>query len=571
MAEPTTRIEDIQERVRDFVKDLRRAGANDVADRIDGYAVGFTDAGEVRRAVAAIQQQLEYWRAYPNELPDLPIIHIAANRLEDTCKDALRSGVIIAARPSIRTQGKRNLTVALTALAAGGLMFSLPLVITMFGVDLTDPHLNRELHPIKVPQGEEASIDVNVLVETQEPAITRGVDVHIEGRCRRELPGGLTCRQVEPHEFGSAGKLPTIEIMLPEQAYGLLIGVANARVIGRVGNATVMAAAMDETPEGTYRLPLKAAFLGYEPEHCNIVERLRDACTKRRVGEGAMHDGLPVPTVVVNVTKGDPSRRLSAQKKKEAEEAEMKRKAEERAAQIGAAVSSIKTALDDTQKVLKRKNFQLARDRIEKLGKLFAPLDTLMVDDAGLESMPVEVAELRVRFDGQRAQLKAFEDQVFDQQYALVTAPENKERPDTELMADVARRVHIAKEYSELIFAAHADEMEKRLAEAERARQEREKQERAALEARCGQLPANAWNVVHDYLKTMFRTSRVTLGECLTPRIDAEHCWTVTCDFKETILTAATEEDKAFNHRWTFLLRNGQVAGAMDRLIARAH
>ncbi len=550
------------------MKALRRAGANDAAAKLEGYAEGFTDVAEVRRAVAAIQQQLEYWRAYPNELPDLPIIHVAANRLEDACKEALRAGVIVAARPSLRSAGKRNLTVALTALAAGSLIFLLPLVITMFGVDLTDAHLNRETRTIKVAQGGEASIEVNVLVETQEPAVTRGVDIHPAGRCRRELQGGAICRQVEEHEF-AAGKLPTVEVMNPDQAYGLLVGVANPRVVGRVGTGTIVLAAVDETPEGTYRLPLQAAFLGYEPEHCSLIERVRDTCTKRRIGDDAMHDGLPVPTVMVQVVKGDPSRRVTEQKKRELEAEQTKKRAEERTAQIGSAVSAIKGALDDTQKIFRKKNFEPARARVEKLNQLFAPLDSLMVDDAGLESMPVDVAELRVRFDGLRAELKKFEDGVFELAYPILTAPENKERPEDVLMKEVARRAHISEEYAEAIFTAHADEMEKRLAAAEQAHLEQERATKAALEARCGALPASAWKTVHDYLHVTFKTSRISLGECLTPRIDAAHCWTVTCEFTETIPTSESEPDRIYKHKWTFVLRNGAIVGAIDRLMMR--
>lgn len=567
MSDPT-RIEDIQERVRDFVKALRRANAEELAKRIEGHTAGFTDAAEVRRAVAAVAQQLEYWRAHPNELPDLPIIHVAANRLEDVCRAALRGGVITAARPSLRARGKRNLVVALTALAAGSLMFLVPLVITMFGIDLTDPHVDRETRPIRVPQGEEGGVEVNVLVETAEPAVTRGVEFHIDDRCRSAFSGGATCRQVEPHEF-SDGSLPTVEVMLPEQAYGLLVAFANQRVVGRVGSAVVRVAASDDTPEGRYRLPLSAAFIGYTPEQCSLVERLRDKCTERRVGDDALHDGLPVPTVVVDVVRGDPARRLSDQKKREAAAEALKKKAEERAAQMATAVAEIKRALDDTSKLLRKKQFERAKERIDKLAELFAPLDTLMVDDVGLESIPVEVTELRVRFDKQREELSAFEARVFDGAYALFVAEENKTRGEEELLAEVARNERISPDYAATIFAAYAEEMEKRLALAAEQRMAAERAAKAQLEARCGPLPTGAWTTVNDYLRGIFPTTRVVLGECMTPRLDNERCWMVTCDFRETIVTPDSQPDIVNKRRWTFLLRANQIAGVTQRLISR--
>jgi hypothetical protein len=192
-----------------------------------------------------------------------------------------------------------------------------------------------------------------------------------------------------------------------------------------------------------------------------------------------------------------------------------------------------------------------------------------MVDDAGLESMPVDVAELRVRFDGQRAQLKAFEDRVFDQQYAMLTAPEAKQRSEEQLLAESARKNRISAEYAQEIYAAHADEMEKRLAAVEQARLQKEAEEKAALEARCGPLPTGLWKTVNDYLKMEFRTTRITLGECLSPRLDPKLCWTAQCDFVETVLTSQLEPDKVFKHRWTFVLKNQQIIGVSQRLVKR--
>jgi hypothetical protein len=569
VSEPT-RIEDIQERVSDLVQALRKAEASETAARIEGYAAGFTDPAQVRRAVASIAQQLEYFRAYPHELPDLPIVQIAAGRLEDVCKEALRSGVISAARLSARAQTKRKATIIVTTLAAGGLMFVVPLALMMLGVDITDVKRDRGTAVVQVMQGEEASVPVNVLVESEDPASTRGVTLYPRDHCETELGSGTTCKAVPEREW-QEGPAETYEVKLADQAYGLLIAAADTQVTGRVGAGRVLIAATEDTPEGLYTIPLQGAFVGYTPERCNIIERLRGECTPKVVAADALHDGLPVETLRIEVVPGDPSRLASAQRKLELQAAEKQRNAAALAKQIENAVYEIDAVMDDTDALLRKRRYDAVRERIDKLTQLFAPLDELVVTGTNAEALPPEVTDQRRRFEAQSKALATFEDKAFDQAFVVLTAAKNKERSEDELLREVADKLRISAEYMDAIYAGHADELEKRMRAIDDEKSARERAAQAALEARCGQLPTGAWKAVETYLKTLAASARVKtkLGECMTPRLSQERCWTVVCDFKEIAPQGNDQLDKVTPHKWTFVLQNGKVVGDLADDIKR--
>ena len=265
-----------EERVRDFTLALRQAGAEDVAQRIESYAAGFIDGTQVRRSVDAIKQQLQYYRACPHELPDLPIVQIAANRLEDVCKDALRAGMIEPARPSLRAASKRKLSLVTTTLSAAGVLLLLPLLFTMLGVDLNDLFVHHALPPLRLLQGDDLSARVNVLVPSQ-PAATSGTSsstlpVTVHATCPTvPVPRSL----LGPRAFGI---LPSYEVMMDGQAYGVFVAFSEPRMLGAVGTGRVLVAASTDTPEGHYALPLQAAFLGYAPEQCGLLARLQRQC-----------------------------------------------------------------------------------------------------------------------------------------------------------------------------------------------------------------------------------------------------------------------------------------------------
>jgi hypothetical protein len=592
----SARIQDVQERVRDFALALRSAGAADVAQRIERYASGFVRTAEVRRSVAAIQEQLRYFRTYPDELPDLPIVQVAANRLEDVCKAALAGGLIEPAKPSLRAAGKRKLGVIVTTLAAAGLCFVLPLVLTMFGVDWDDLLKKRELAPATLAQGEDIQLSVTALEASPELAATKGIEFYLRGRCADDLGSGMHCKKAEPRELGGAVR-PSYEVTLDDQVYGLFVGFGETQLLGAVGNGTVWVAATWDTPEGRYALPLHAAFLGYTPERCSLVDRALERCTSRRVGADAKYEDLPVPTLFVDVVKGDPRKPAEHMKQKKLEEKRLRTDAAAlRAAELVKNVGQIKAVLDDTQAMARKQQWAAVRERAEKLTQLFAPLDQLVVGGEG-EPLPVEVASLRARFEALRRELQAFEDRAFDVAYAATrdtaakpraaksgegkagvstsvlaaksgdeSAPESATESDSRLTA-VANKLRISPAYMDEIIAAHAEQYESRIASEEAARRAKVQAEQAGLLQRCGPLPTHAFTEVKGYLGAMGNSMRIKtrLNECLTPRLTDKLCWSVVCTFDELIPGELT--DTSHQRRWTFLLRNARVVDHIDKVI----
>jgi hypothetical protein len=566
---------------------LRSAGATEVAQRIEGYASGFVRRAEVRRSVAAIQEQLRYFRTYPDELPDLPIVQVAANRLEDVCKAALAGGLIEPAKPSLRAASKRKLNVIVTTLAAAGLCFLLPLAATMFGVDWDDLLRKRELPPAKVSQGEEIQVTVAALEATPELEATRGVEFYVRGRCGDDL-GRMHCKRGEPRDFGGVTR-PSYEITFDDQVYGLFVAFGDTHLLGNVGNGVVWVSATWDTPEGRYEVPLQAAFLGFTPERCGLKERLLDRCESRRVGADAKYEDLPVPTLIIDVVKGDPRRPAERVKQKKLEEEKLRTEAaERRAEELAKNVKQIKAVLDDTQGMVRKQQWDTVRERTEKLTQLFSPLDQLVVDGEG-EPLPAEVEGLRARFETLRKQQQAFEDRAFDAAYAATRAPaakSSKPKSDDEAPSKVAAasaagattssderlqalatKLKISPEYLDTIIAAHAEQYEARIAKEEEARRAKADAERNSLLQRCGPLPTLAFNEVKAYLSAMSHAARVKtrLNDCLTPRLTDKLCWTVVCAFDELVPGELTDTSRP--RRWTFTLKNGRVTDHVERVL----
>jgi hypothetical protein len=567
VVEPT-RISEVKERVRDFTSALRQAGAPDIAQRIEGYAAGFIDSTQVRRSVDAIKQQLQYYRACPDELPDLPIVQIAANRLEDVCKDALRAGIIEPARPSLRAASKRKLGLVTTTLSAAGVALLVPLLVSMLGVDLNDLFARRTLTPLQLLQGDELSAHVNALVESQQLAATSGVEFSVAGRCARDLPGGASCRPVGLRSFGGDA-LPSYEVMMDGQAYGVFVAFGKARMVGAVGTGLVWVAASSDTPEGRYAVPLEAAFLGYSPERCGWLARLQKRCEPAQRGARARHEDLPVPTLIVDVKHGVPGQKTESERRRERADVEERLRAEQRAAAIAGAVAEIKTVLDDTQGMLRHKRYDAARERLDKLTELFAPLDALAVTGSEAEAPPPEVSGLRARFEAQRSELGAFGDRAFDACYTALTRPRAAGQGDDAVLAAAAQKLGISREFMEAIYAEHADQLEQRLARQEQAKRAAQRAAADAVEKRCGALPTGAWREVQAYLAGLAQSAGVKtrLDECFTPRLVEARCWSVVCKFAEIVPDPDRLTDKVTLHTWTFTLQKDRVISHVERAL----
>jgi hypothetical protein len=567
VVEPT-RIEEVKDRVRAFAQALRQAGAEDVAQRIEGYSTGFVDSTQVRRSVDAIKQELQYFRAYPDELPALPVVQIAANRLEDVCIDALRAGLIAPARPSLRAASKRKLGLITATLSAAGLGLLVPLTVIMFGVDLTDLHARRTLPPVRLAQGDQTSLQVNALEPSARPADTRAVEFYVLDRCPHELPLAQNCRALGPRQFGT-DNLASYEIVPEGQAYGLFVAFAPGRMIGAVGTGRVLLEATADTPEGRYELPLRAAFSGYTPERCDLLLRLQKRCEPARLGPHEQHEDVPVPTLIIDVVRGAPGGNSQSAQRKAADEAEQRRRAEQRAAQIAGAVAEIKAVLDDTQAMLRRKRYDGARERIDKLAQLFAPLDALVVTGSEAEPLPPEVTGLRARFEIERRELAGFQDRAFDAAYAALSRPRTQHATDDIVLAAVARKLGITSAFLDIIYADHAEQLEALLSSSEQARLAKERAATEAVLRRCGPLPTGTWREVQAYLSAMANSVRVKtrLNECFTPRLTEHGCWSVVCDFAEIIPQDDVAPDVIKAHKWTFNMQKGRVIDHVERVV----
>jgi hypothetical protein len=546
-------IEEVRQRARDFTKALRAAGADDVAERVERHVSGFVDATTVRRSVEAIRQQLRHFRAYPEELPEQPIVHIAANRLEDACKNVLRQGVITPARRSLRAQGKRKFHLIATTLVIGCIFFGVPLALAMSGVDFSDLPKTRLLAPVSLPKNSARALQVSVLEESVDPEHASGVELYVTGRCPARLASGMSCRDSGERSFGS-NKLPAHELMLPDEAYGIHIAFADTMLLGAVGSGSVWVAATPDTPEGLYVVPLSAAFTGYTPERCNLLQQLTSSCEARAEGPRALDADHPVPSLQVLVTKEvlRPREDIAAEQQR-AQQAAISEHVQNLTAVLGA----VREALDDSDRQHKRKRFEAARARLDELSKLFEPLDALVVGSASDEALPDDVLHLRKRFE-QHTKLQArFEDGAFDAVYAALA----KARGDEKVIALVASKLGISSVYLERIYAEHAELIEQRMVRAQDEQKQAEQRAHDALLRRCGPLPKASFGEVQKFLTARARHvgTRLRMRECLTPRLSAESCWSVVCEFDDIRSASNPLNDESSSHAWTFELRYGRV------------
>jgi len=549
--------EEVRQRARDFIKALRKAGADDVANTVERHVSGFVDVTTVRRSVEAIRQQLRHFRAYPEELPEQPVVHIAANRLEDACKNLLRSEVIAPARMSLRAQGKRKLHLVATTLFIAALTLGVPLALAMSGVDLTDLPKRRVLPELVVPKNSVKRAQLSVLEESSDPAHTAGVELYVSERCPARLPGGMSCRDSGERAFGSI-KLPAYEVMLPDEAYGIHLAFTDTALRGAVGVGSVLVTAAPETPEGEYIVPLSAAFVGYTPERCNPLLLVLSRCTAKEQGPRALHADLAVASLKVRVTK-----EVLRSRDEQLNEARLtqQREINERVQNITTMLGAVRTALDDTELHMKKKRFEAARKRLDELSGLFEPLDALVVATADDEGLPDDVLHLRARFEQNAKKQARFEDSAFDIVYTALSKAGDGSNVDEKVFLRVAAKLGIGVAFLERIYAEHAEQLEQRITRAHDAEKEAEQKAHDALMRRCGPLPKTSFQEVKAFLTARARhtNTRLNMRECLTPRLTTDVCWSVVCDFDELRNVPDRVEDEVRSRSWTFEMRFGRV------------
>jgi len=554
-------IDEIEERLQDLSEALRQGGYHDLAQRFEQHALDFTDQARVRRAVNAIATQLEGWRLDPKQAPESAKVSVAGNRLEDACRQALTSGVIAAAPPSVGARVRRKLAIALFAALVGALLLLIPTLLIHFGIDFSDLRHERTLPVVKLPRGEELDLQVQMLQVALEPRAVSAVRIGPRGACAEPFADGSSCNQVDARLW-SPGRLETFELKLPRQAYGLLFAFDRVQLpAAAVGEGRLWLAATDDTPEGRYELRLDGAYEGYTPQKCELLARVQNACPQPRTGKGERHARLPLPMLVVEVVRGDPARRLGEKRLAEAEAAERKRKGEERAQQIESVLGEIQGAIKDTEKLFARKRWEEARQRLQKLNQLFEPLDELM--RGASDAVPTDLSQARARLDTMQDQLQTFEARVFEQAFEAVTSESNRKVPEDRLLARVASQNRISPEYVAEVYTGRADEIQRRLDARAQAHVDALKAEQAARERRCGALPKGAWAEINQYARHALAQPHVelVLGECMTPRLTERDCWEIRCDYERREEIAVERPRVVTKHAANFYVVQQRVTG----------
>lgn len=542
---------EVRERLKDLNDALRQAGRLDLVRELKAYPATLISASRVRNGVEGLRQQCELWRSRAGQLPDLPVVMLAANRLEDACREVIASGLFPALPPTAGQQLRRISIVVTIGVVAFGLVALVPILLTARGVDITDIDAERTMPPIALPRGGETRLEVGVLAEALAPEATQGVTFAPKDRCER--PTGGACEQTEPRLW-EAGRLPTYELKLPQQAYGVLFAFTGERLIGKVGSTTLLLAATEDTPEGHYELPLTASYLGYTPLPCGAFARVIGNCPAPRTEEGARHVGLGVPLVVIDVVPGDPGGPGRPSREALAMQA-AREKAAERAKQIAAAMETVGAAMGEIDAAMRRSRWELAREKLAKLAELFGPLDA---DAAGGEASE-EVELARDRFAALRDRLTEFETELFEDTYRTLKAPESKTVPEDRLMTAIAQRHRVGRAYVEEIYTQRADEIQARLAAEKQEEEERLKREEEELTRRCGKAPQNTWAAVKEYASELHPGEEVEMRECLSPRLDPLQCWIVLCRYT-TRGEVSDERPKALmKYRGAFYIKDNYV------------
>jgi hypothetical protein len=560
MAQPSA-IADIEERLQDLIDALRQAGRADLARMLERYANDFTNLAMVRRSVNAIQRQLETWRAPGSDLPDTPKVQFAANRLEDVCKEALDAGVIVAARPSIGTHARRKTGIVLVTLLGAALVMLIGIALLEAGVELDQIGKPPPVDRAQLARGEEITVRMTGLEQALLPAATTGALFEPLPGCRRPHGPDVSCLSVEPRAWAS-GRLPTYELKLPNQAYGLFFSIgATGLIAGKIAETTLLIAATDDTPEGTYEIALQATYKGYTPQRCELLERLQGSCPPPRAGAGEQHAGVAVPTLIVRVVPGDPKQKTVDAALAAQEAAAAQQKADERAREIEAALGEIETEVKAVELLGKKRKWEEARERLGKLGALFAPLDAASLAGEAPGELPADVGKVRARYEALHDALQAFEASVFEATFVDVTAASNKALAEERILTRIGKRFGITSDYVQSIYTDRAEEIQKRLEERARVHLEKVRAEQQQRERRCGPLPLDAYKTVQAYVKTALTSPRVEvqLGECMTPRLTENECWEMQCDYQRKEEVAIERPRVVTKHAIAVRLVQGRV------------
>lgn len=558
-----TAIADIEERLQDLIDALRQAGRPDLGRMLERYAHDFTSVALVRRSVSEIQRQLQRWRAPGSELPDTAKVQFAANRLEDACNEALGAGVIGAARPSIGAKTRRTLGVVLVTLLGAAVLLLIAIALVSSGIELDQ--LGKEVYTEKaeLTRGGELELRITARADALIPGVTTAVSFEPLPGCRRPHGPDVSCVEVEGRERNGK-RVPSYELKLPNQAYGLFFAIVSTELVaGKLGAAQLALWTTEETPDGTYEIPLHASYRGYTPLRCELFDRLMKTCPAPRIGAQERHNGVPVSPLVVRVLPPDPAQVAAAAQAAAEQVAETQRKAKDRAAEIESALAEIQLEVKETEALAKRRKWEEARLRLGKLGELFAPLDAPALAGEAPGALPPEVGKVRARYEVLHEKLQAFEAEVFEATFTEVTAASNKDVDEEKILERIAKRFKTQPDYVQSIYTDRTEEIQRRIEDRARAHLDKVKAEQQAREQRCGALPTGTYKAVEAYIKQTLSAPHVelALGECMTPRLTESACWEMQCDYQRKEEIAVERPKVVSKHQITVHLVHGRVTG----------
>jgi len=558
LPDETPPIAEIEDRLQDLLEALDEVGLAKQAAGLERHADHFTDPRRVRPSVNAIREQVQRWRSDPAAVGGHPKVLLSANRVEDACIEALREGVIVAAPLSVAAQSRRKLKIALVTTLVGLAVLMVPFLLFEFGIDVTALGEAEPLPRVEVPRGELRGHRLRAALPALLPEAVSETVFEPLDECQRE---GAVCARVPDRLWGEVSR-HTWELKRPGQAYGLLFAFGTAGIgAAERGEVEVLLEATPQTPTGRYRLPLMATYVGYTPQDCDWVARIRQACQPPRRGEGERHRAVAVPELQIDVTAGDPAKLLSAEQRAEAEAEAARERARARAQELLAVISDIEAQLDQTRKDMQRRRHEQARERIAKLAELFAPLSGVELTPAIDGGVPEQLQGVRDRYEDLRERLDGFEGRVFDRAFAVLAAPDARAADEAANMAKIGKRFGISAGYVEEIYLARADELQRRIEAREQAQKDELERKQAALEARCGSLPKGAWGSINDYLGKLHTGADIYLGECMTPRLMPDRCWELRCDYVRKLEITPEKPKVVTKHKAAFFLKNGKVTG----------
>lgn len=557
-------IEEVQDRLRDLLRALESGGDTGLADQLRTHLHDFEHVTEVRRAVTGLSMHLRAFREEGASQSSSPAIVIAANRLEDACKNALRGGVIAAASPSIVNQLQRKLILVLWAVVGGLALLAIPTAFVASGKSVEDFQPLPPQGPFEVPQGQTVVIPVKAPVSASLPEAATGMSLELAQSCATPLDEqGLTCSQLPEHWQLLSGRT-TYELRHADQAFGLIVAFGDSSVQEGLGSQSLHLRARGDTPVGSYMLHFQPAYLGYGPDpNCSVwIQRL--GFCGQEAGEGREDSLLPTVKIAVEIVAAQHTQVVSAgvaaRRLIHAAGAESSSTAQLLMADVEAKTTDVRASLRKARRRLKKRDYEAAAEYMDTVRQGMQALEALAAEHPAEALLDDGFERLRSDWDKQARRLAKFEERLFDAWYARAHRDLANPIPDEQTFPSVARKFRTSAAFVSRVVGQRDEALTSRL-DARRAQQAQAGREhREKLESRCGPLPAASWQAISGYLNAQYQDPKVSVevANCLTPRLHDRDCWLVECDYRRRTRRLDGSKHVA-KMRATFALKRNQV------------